>query len=109
MTTSLLLFTAQLESAVPAKPPIWMQYFPFLMIAVIFYFLLIRPQTQAKKTHDALVAAAKTGDDVVTSAGILGTITNVKDRTFVVKIADNVKIEVLKSHIASVQKSVAVS
>ena len=75
-------------------------------MAVIFYFLLIRPQQKRQKEHQRLLSDLKTGDKVVTTSGIHGLIANVKDTTFLVKIADNVKIEVDKNAIASVSKSV---
>ena len=83
-----------------------MQLLPFAFIFVIFYFLLIRPQQKRQKEHQKLLSNLKTGDKVVTTSGIHGLIANVKDTTFLVKIADNVKIEVDKNAIASVSKSV---
>jgi len=68
--------------------------------------LLIRPQQKRQKEHQRLLSDLKTGDKVVTSSGIHGLIANVKDTTFLVKVADNVKIEVDKNAIASVSKSV---
>ena len=83
-----------------------MQLLPFAFIFVIFYFLLIRPQQKRQKEHQKLLSDLKTGDKVITTSGIHGLIANVKDTTFLVKIADNVKIEVDKNAIASVSKSV---
>ena len=77
---------------------------PFLCIGVIFYFLIIRPQNKRQKEQDALIKSIKTGDEVVTSGGIHGRIANVKETTVIVKIADNVKIEVDKSAVATVAK-----
>lgn len=85
----------------PAPNPL-MQFVPLIFIFVIFYFLLIRPQQKRQKEHQALVSALKTGDNVVTNAGIHGVITNVKDKTVVVRIADNVKVEFDRSAIVSV-------
>ena len=83
-----------------------MQLLPFAFIFIIFYFLLIRPQQKRQKEHQKLLSNLKTGDKVITTSGIHGLIANVKDTTFLVKIADNVKIEVDKNAIASVSKSV---
>ena len=83
-----------------------MQLLPFAFICIIFYFLLIRPQQKRQKEHQRLLSDLKTGDKVITTSGIHGLIANVKDTTFLVKIADNVKIEVDKNAIASVSKSV---
>ena len=73
-------------------------------IFAIFYFLAIRPQSQRQKQQDALIKSVKTGDRVVTSSGIHGTVSNVKETTLIVKIADNVKIELDKSSIATVKR-----
>jgi preprotein translocase subunit YajC len=79
-------------------------FVPMICIGVIFYFMLIRPQQKKQKEQAALIAAAKTGDRVITSAGIHGLITNVKETTFIVKVDDNVKIEMEKSSVAAVVK-----
>ena len=77
-------------------------------IGVIFYFLIIRPQNKRQKELKTLVSALKTGDKVVTNSGIHGIIANVKEgSTLSLKIADNVKIEIDKAAIASVDKSAA--
>ena len=74
-------------------------------MAVIFYFLLIRPQQKKQKELQTLVSSLKTGDKVVTNGGIHGIVANVKDgATLSLKIADNVKIEVDKSAIALVDR-----
>ena len=77
---------------------------PLLCVFAIIYFLMIRPQSQRQKQHDALVKAVKTGDKVITSSGIHGMVTNVKETTLIVKIADNVKVELEKSSVGSVVK-----
>jgi preprotein translocase subunit YajC len=74
----------------------------FAVLGVMFYFLLIRPQSKQRKEHEALLSNIKSGDRVLTSGGILGLVTNVKEKTFVVKIADNVKVEIVKSAVSSV-------
>ena len=83
------------------------QFLPLIIIAVLFYFLLIRPQQKKQKEHEKLVSGVKTGDKVVTAGGIHGIVANVKDSTFLVKVADNVKIEFDKSAITSVTKAEA--
>ncbi len=76
---------------------------PMICMVVIFYFLAIRPQSKRQKELAALVAALKTGDKVVTSSGIHGIVSNVKEgSTLILKIADNVKIEIDKASIATV-------
>jgi preprotein translocase subunit YajC len=74
----------------------------FAILGVMFYFLLIRPQQKQRKEQENLMKNIKSGDRVLMSSGIYGIIANVKEKTFVVKIADNVKIEVLKSAVTSV-------
>jgi preprotein translocase subunit YajC len=78
----------------------------FLILGVMFYFLLIRPQQKQRKEQEALLKNIKTGDKILMNSGIYGIVSNVKDKTLMVKIADNVKVEVLKSAVSSVvQKS----
>ena len=74
------------------------QFIPLILIFVIFYFFLIRPQQKKVKEHKAMVAALKRGDKVVTSGGIVGSIERVIDNDKVeVLISDNVKVEVVRS------------
>ena len=94
------------QAAAPGQPPqnLLVTMMPLVFIFVIFYFLLIRLQQKKQKDHEKLVQAVKTGDQVVTSAGIHGTVSNVKDKTVIVKIADNVKVEFDRGAIATVVK-----
>ena len=74
------------------------QFIPLILIFVIFYFFLIRPQQKKVKEHKAMVEGLKRGDKVITSGGIIGTIERVIDNENVeVKIADNVNVEIVKS------------
>jgi preprotein translocase subunit YajC len=105
--TSTIFFLAQ-QTAAPtagAQPDLLQTLLPFLFMGVIFYFLLIRPQQKRQKQHQQLMANLKTGDRVVTSSGIHGLIANVKETTFLLKVADNVKIEIDKSAVAGVEKT----
>jgi preprotein translocase subunit YajC len=79
-----------------------MSFLPLIIIFVIFYFLLIRPQMKRAKEHKNLVAALSTGDEVVTNGGLLGKITKVGESFVTVELADNVQIKVQKHAIASV-------
>ena len=74
----------------------------FAIMGVMFYFLLIRPQQKQRKEHENLLKNLKTGDRVLTSGGIYGIVANVKEKTVLVKIADNVKVEIIKSGITTV-------
>ena len=78
---------------------------PLVLIFVVFYFLLIRPQKAKEKEHQKMVNTLNRNDEVVTTAGIHGTIINVKDRTVILRIDDNVKIEVEKSCVAYLKKN----
>ena len=79
----------------------------FAVLGVMFYFLLIRPQQKQRKEQENLLKNIKTGDKVLMNSGIYGIVSNVKEKTLMVKIADNVKVEVLKSAVTSVvQKSI---
>lgn len=89
-----------LAMAAPAEPgqggsPLFM-FVPMLIIFAIFYFMLIRPQQRKEKERRAMIESLQSGARIVFSGGILGTVTNVKDQTLVVKIADNVKIEIVR-------------
>jgi len=73
---------------------------PFVLSFVIFYFMLILPQQKRRKQADAMLAALKKGDKVVTASGIWGTITNMGKETVTLQIADTTKIKIQKEHIA---------
>ena len=74
------------------------QFIPLILIFVIFYFFLIRPQQKKVKEHKAIVESLKRGDKVVTSGGITGTVERLIDNDKVeVEIAENVKVEIVKS------------
>ena len=73
------------------------QFIPLILIFVIFYFFLIRPQQKKVKEHKAMVESFKKGDKIVTSGGITGTITRVIDNDKVeVEIAENITVEVIR-------------
>ena len=74
------------------------QFIPLILIFVIFYFFLIRPQQKKVKEHKAMVQALKRGDKVVTSGGIVGTVERIIDDDKVeVLISDNVKVEIVRT------------
>ncbi|MBE1293426.1 MAG: preprotein translocase subunit YajC [Shimia sp.] len=79
------------------------QFLPLILIFAIMYFLLIRPQQKKMKEHQAMVAAVRRGDQVVTQGGLIGKVTKVKDDNEIeVELAENVKVRVVKSTIANV-------
>jgi len=81
-----------------------MQLLPLLLIFVVFYFLLIRPQQKKMKEHKAMLTSLKRGDRVITSGGILGEIKLVKDNSdeVEVEIAPNVRVTIVRGTIGSV-------
>ena len=81
------------------------QFIPLILIFVIFYFFLIRPQQKRVKDHKAMVESLKRGDEVITSGGIIGVVDRVmEDDRIEVTLADNVKVEIIKSTITSLLK-----
>ncbi|OIO80551.1 MAG: preprotein translocase subunit YajC [Candidatus Omnitrophica bacterium CG_4_8_14_3_um_filter_43_15] len=84
--------------------PVWANFVPIILIFGIFYFLLIKPQQDKQKQHVKMVSELKKNDEVVTAGGIHGVVVNVKDTSVVVKVDDNVKIDVEKTHISQVTK-----
>jgi preprotein translocase subunit YajC len=98
---------AQAQTGSPGPMPgggITSFFVPLIFIFIIMYFVMIRPQKKRQEQQQNLIANLKTGDRVVTNAGIHGLISNVKETTVLVKVADNVKLEIDKSAITNVLK-----
>ena len=87
-----------------AQPSAFLNMLPLILIFVIFYFLLIRPQQKKQKEHEETLKKLDKNDEVVTTGGIHGTIVNVKDTTVILRIDDNVKVELQKNCVAFVKK-----
>lgn len=102
----MIQFVAQAQPTAPAPGPAGgIGFFvPFIFIFIIMYFMLFRPQKKRQQEQQRLIASLKTGDRVVTNAGIHGLIANVKETTVMLKVTDNVKIEMEKSAITNVLK-----
>src|SRR5207244_12922682 len=100
----LFLFLAQAQPAAPAPGPAGgIGFFiPFIFIFVIMYCVLFRPQKKRQQQQQRLISSLKTGDQVVTNAGIHGLIANVKETTVMLKVADNVKMDMERSAINNV-------
>jgi len=98
-TLSFALILAAAQPGTP--PPIWVQMVPLILIFVIFYFLLIRPQQKRQRELAELVKSLKPGDKVVTNGGILGVVVAVKDHSVSIRSADT-KLELLKTAVAEV-------
>src|SRR6266567_2673638 len=91
------------QSPAPTGPSGGFGFFvPFIFIFIIMYFVMFRPQKKRQEQQQKLIASLKTGDRVVTNGGIHGLISNVKETTVIVKVADNVKIELEKSAVTTV-------
>lgn len=88
------------DAAVGANPIA--SLIPFVLIFVIMYFLMIRPQQKRMKEHRAMVEALKKGDQVITQGGIIGKVAAVRDNEVEVEIASGVKIRVVRSTISNV-------
>ncbi len=89
------------DGAAPAGNAL-VQFIPLILIVVIFWFLLIRPQMKRNKQHREMVSSLSTNDEVITSGGILGKITNVGESFISVKLADGLEIKVQKHAVAQV-------
>jgi preprotein translocase subunit YajC len=83
----------------------WMQFLPIILIFVVFYFLLIRPQQKRAKEHRALLSNVKVGDQILTNGGIYGKVTGIKDDILTVEISDKVRVKVSRGHVAGVVKT----
>ena len=98
MTTPLLM------AATPANDTsaIFIGILPWLLIFLIFYMLMIRPQQKRMKEHQATIAAVKKGDEVITGGGIRGRVTKVNDEEVEVEIASGVRIRLVKGTVSQV-------
>lgn len=81
----------------------FVQIFPLLLIFVIFYFLLIRPQQRRIKEHQRMVADVKVRDTAITSGGLIGKVTKVEDHEVELEVSPNVKVRVVKSMLSDVR------
>jgi preprotein translocase subunit YajC len=97
-----LIPSAWAQAAGGAQPNALMQLLPLILIFVVFYFLLIRPQAKRAKEHKAMVAALAVGDEVVTAGGILGKVTTAGEQFLTVELADGVQVKVQRHTITSV-------
>lgn len=100
ISQSLLSFLAD-APATPVGPGLSSNLIIMILLFGAMWFLLIAPQRKKQKQQTQMIKELTTGDNVITAGGIFGTISNVKDDRFVVKIADNTRIEVLKNAIQS--------
>jgi len=90
------------EGTAPTGGSLIGSFIPFIAIILIFYLLIIRPQSKKRKETEKMLGAIKKGDKVVTIGGLYGTIQSVKETTVIMKVDDNVKLEFLRSAISSI-------
>lgn len=81
-----------------------MNLLPLVVIFIMFYFLIIRPQKNKEQEHQKMLSQLAKNDDIVTTGGLHGTVVNVKEKSVIVRIDDNVKVEVEKGCVAVVKK-----
>jgi preprotein translocase subunit YajC len=97
-----LISSAWAQAAGGAQPNAFMQLLPLVLIFVVFYFLLIRPQAKRAKEHKAMVAALGVGDEVATAGGVLGKVTETGDQFLTLEIAEGVRVKVQRHTVTSV-------
>jgi preprotein translocase subunit YajC len=93
--------SAYAQAAGAAQPNVFVQMLPLVLIFVVFYFLLIRPQAKRAKEHKAMVTALSAGDEVVTSGGILGRIVEAGEQYLTVEVAEGVRVKVQRHTVTS--------
>ncbi len=100
----MLISPAYAQAAAPAAANPLIQLAPFILVFVFFYFLIIRPQNQARKKHQEMIANVRKGDVVVTSGGMIGKVTKVLEGDeIMVELADNVVVKVIKSTLSDIR------
>lgn len=82
--------------------PFWVNLVPLVLMIVVFYFILIRPQQKKQKEHEALMKNLKAGNKVLTSSGIIGVIITVKDKSITIRTGGDTKLEIIRSAITEV-------
>jgi preprotein translocase subunit YajC len=104
-----LVDTAHAMGAPPAQGaeaqnPI-MSFIPLILIFVIFYFMLIRPQQKRLKEHKAMLASVQRGDEVVTTGGIIGKVTALADDSLTIEIAKDVRVKIKRDAVVSIDRA----
>jgi preprotein translocase subunit YajC len=82
-----------------------MAFAPFILMFAVLYLLVLRPQQKKVKEQQQMLSALKAGDDIITSSGMLGKITDVSEKVVTLEVADNVRVKMLKSQVSQVVKS----
>ena len=92
----------QLAAATADAPPAWIQYLPFVAMALIFWFLILRPQMKQQKEHRSKLEAIKKNDEVLTGGGFVGKVVKVDENYVDVEIAKGIVVKAVKSTISDV-------
>ena len=100
-THTILALGAQPAKSGQQGPPAWTSFVPLVLLIVVFYFILIRPQQKKAKDHAGLLKTLRPGDKIVTSGGVLGVVLTVKEKTVTIRSAD-AKLEITKSAVAEI-------
>lgn len=100
-----LISTAHAQEAAGNANPL-VSFLPFVIIFVIFYFLMIKPQKKKMEQEQKLLDSLQKGDEVFTKAGILGTIYGLTDKVVTLEVSDGVKIKLLRSQVGGLSKQI---
>jgi preprotein translocase subunit YajC len=98
--------TTTAAAAAPGAPQqsLFGMALPFVIMLGVMYFLMIRPQQKKMKEHQGMISALKSGDEVITSSGIIGTIQGMSEKVVTLEVSKNVQIKILKSQVNQVVK-----
>jgi len=106
MSINIFIFQSALaQNTTAAQPSVFEALMPFIVLMVVMYFLMIRPQVKKAKEHQKFITELKRGDEVVTTGGILGRIEGLTDTVATLEIADGVRVKMLRSQVVSSTKS----
>lgn len=102
LTAQLSILAAAATGTAPAEPPAYLQFLPLVLMGLIIWFLILRPQMKRQKAHVAKLGALKKGDRVVTAGGLLGKVVRIDDNYVDLELAPNVKVTALKATIGDI-------
>ena len=95
----LFISSAHAQAATGAAQPAWVSFVPFVLIFLVMYFLMIRPQKKRMEEEEAFLNKLSHGDDIYTKSGILGKVTGIAEKVVTLELEGGSKMKVLKSHI----------
>jgi len=109
MNLSALPFLLAMGAPPSGGAPAWVQFVPFALVLGIFYFVILLPMKRKQQKVDTFLSSLKVGDRVVTSGGIFGSITDIKDQSIQLQIAEKVRVQVSRNAIVGYQGQEPVS